>query len=249
MIEVAGILRAISLSGQNELCDPLVQREVFLYRASMSKRPQHSIAAVVLAAGRSTRMGKPKLLMPFRGEPLIMPVLRAAQTLDAQGYPLFWPIVVVTAPHSSPELRGVLAHSDAYSVIAPHADEGMSHSLRVGVDEVLQVSDPVPPAGICVLLGDQPLVDGGLLTKLRDAFLMAPDSFIVPMYQGQRGNPVIIPASCFHHVGELRGDTGARSLFLHAKANVCTIESGTSAVVVDVDTPEAYRDLCLTYGR
>lgn len=216
----------------------------------MSMRPQHSVAAVVLAAGRSKRMGKPKLLMPFCGEPLIMPVLRAALARDGQGYPLFWPVVAVTAPYSSPELCGVLATcSDVYTVTAPHADEGMSHSLRVGVAEALQVSDPIAPSGVCVLLGDQPLVDGDLLLRLRDAFFAAPDSFIVPVHRGQRGNPVIIPASHFRHVADLGGDAGARSLFLRAHANVCTIEAGSPAVLMDVDTPEAYRDLCLTYGR
>lgn len=216
----------------------------------MSRCIQPSVAAVVLAAGRSKRMGKPKLLMPFRGEPIISPVLRAAQELDAQGAPLFWPVVAVTAPYSSPELLGVLANcSGVYTVTAEHADEGMSHSLRVGVAEVLQISDPVPPAGVCVLLGDQPLVDGALLSRLRDAFLLDPDSFIVPVHRGQRGNPVIIPASHLHHVASLNGDAGARFLFLRAQAPVRTIEAGTAAVLTDVDTPEAYRELCLAHGR
>lgn len=216
----------------------------------MRKTIQCSIAAVVLAAGRSQRMGKPKLLMPFRGEALIMPVLRAAQACDAQGIPLFWPVVTVIAPYSSPELRGIIANChNMYSVVAPHADEGMSHSLRVGMAEVLITSDPVPPAGVCVLLGDQPLVDSALLVRLCDAFRMDPYSFIVPVHRGQRGNPVIIPASHFSDVAALNGDAGARSLFLQSQASVRTVEAGSVAVLTDVDTPEAYRDLCLSYGR
>lgn len=216
----------------------------------MSKNTSPPVAAVVLAAGRSRRMGKPKLLMPFRGEPLIAPVLRAALASDGRGRPLFWPVVAVAAPYSAPELCGVLASSSGvYTVTAPHADEGMAWSLRAGVAEVLRVSDPVPPLGVCVLLGDQPLVDSVLLQHLRDAFLLAPDAFAVPVYEGQRGNPVIIPSTRFQDVAALEGDTGARSLFLQAQAVVRTVDFKNSAVLTDVDTPEAYRDLCLAHGR
>ena len=208
------------------------------------------VAGIVLAAGSSSRMGRPKLIMPFRGEPLISPVLRTACAHNEGGYPLLSPVVAVLSPRSAPELRGVLAQQQGLiTVTAEDAEEGMSASLKAGLCEVLRRSDPVMPDGVCVLLGDQPLVDARTLYTLLDAFACQPDAFIVPAHQGQRGNPVIIPSCFFDEIQNVRGDMGARALLRRPDVVVRTVEVGNSSVLLDVDTPEAYRDLRSQHER
>ena len=207
------------------------------------------VAGIVLAAGRSTRMGQSKLLMPFRGEALIRPVLRAALTRNNGGHPLLWPVVAVTAPYSPPELQGIFATCEGlHCVKAADAADGMAHSLRAALREVLLLSYPVVPDGVCVLLGDQPLVDGPTLYTLLDAFALRPDAFIVPTYRGKRGNPVIIPYFFYEDVEALSGDTGARGFLLRPDVTVRTVEVSSPAVLQDVDTPEAYGELCARHG-
>lgn len=216
----------------------------YLYTARMHDASQihPPVAGLILAAGASSRMGQPKLLLPLRGEPVIVHVLRAAAARDASGKPLLDPVLVVLGPHAPDALaRHVSAAPRVRTVRAGDAAQGQAHSLRAGVASLVRQGQAVE--GVCVLLGDQPFVDGRLLERLLQAFAAHPSAFVVPHYEGQRGNPVIIPRMFFPQVLALSGDTGARPLFRHPQAQIQAVEVDSDAVLLDMDTPEAYAAL------
>lgn len=212
------------------------------------------VAGLVLAAGLATRMGCPKLLLPLGQRPMLSYALSAA--LDA---PLH-PVLVVTGPHSPKALQElVYAYKSLTCVHAPHAATGQAASLKAGLAAVLdwekaqQGEGKRPPVqGLCVLLGDQPLVRSFHVRLLLEAFGRRPEAFAVPVAvdcaeadaQGRmrRGNPVIIPRAYFGQVLALEGDTGARPL-LSEQAAVQEIVMPDDAVLRDVDSPQDYESL------
>lgn len=201
------------------------------------------VAGLVLAAGRSLRMGRPKLLLPLGGEPLLAPVLRTALALGTENSPLLEPVAAVVGPAAPGPLRAFLAAHDRLLVTEAHdADLGQAHSLRAGLAAVLEASR-VPPDGVCVFLGDMPLVDVAILRMLLAAFGARPAAFALPVCRGRRGNPVIIPRHMFELTARLQGDTGARPLLDDAEAGINAVAVEDVAVLLDADTPRAYAAL------
>lgn len=188
------------------------------------------IAAIVLAAGQSRRMGGAnKLLIPVDGEPLLARVVEAVLRSKAR------PVIVVTG-HQAEAVRAALVARDVIIAHNPDYAEGMSTSVRVGLEALPQGID-----GALICLGDMPRTDPAMLDRLIDAFNPLEGRAIgVPTYRGKRGNPVLWAARYFPELMRLAGDVGARHLIGdHAEA-VYEIESQDRSVVVDLDTPEAF---------
>jgi molybdenum cofactor cytidylyltransferase len=187
------------------------------------------IACIVLAAGRSTRMGAAnKLLAEVGGGAMVRGVVEAALASAAR------PVLVVTG-HQADEVRAVLAGLDVAFVDNPDYAVGLSSSLKAGIGAV-----PADCAGALVLLGDMPRIAGQHLDALIVAF--APDkgaAIVVPVHCGQRGNPVLWSAAFFKEMLQLDGDAGARQLMASDADQVREIDLGTDAVLADIDTPEA----------
>jgi len=185
------------------------------------------IAAVVLAAGLSSRMGTNKLLQEWRGIPLLRWAVEAALKSDAR------PIIVVTG-NDATRVEAVLKGLDVRFVHNPNYREGLSTSLKAGIQAV-----PASADGAMVLLGDMPEVDATLLNRMVAAF-SPPDgrSICVAMHDHRRGNPVLWARSFFAEIEALSGDEGAKRLFAAHEDLICEIEAG-SAVLRDIDTPEA----------
>ena len=186
------------------------------------------VAALILAAGRSRRMGGPnKLIATFNGTPLVRRVAEAALASRAH------PVIVVTG-HMRGEVEAALAGLDLRFVHNPDFAEGLSASLGTGVAAV-----PEGSAGALVTLADMP----GITAAVLDALIAAFDpregrAIIVPTAAGKRGNPVLWGRAFFPELMRLTGDTGARHLIeAHADA-VHWLEVG-EAIAVDVDTPQA----------
>ena len=186
------------------------------------------ICAIVLAAGRSSRMGEEnKLLLPWRGRTMVRQV--AEKALRAP----FADMVVVTG-HQEDQVREALENGPARLVHNPDYAAGLSTSVRCGVEAA-------PGAdGYAFLLGDMPQVGIGTLEKLVAAF-KSPASLVVPTYQGKRGNPAVIGALYRDELLSLRGDRGARPLLQNHADRVVEIEVEDAGVRFDIDTPEAYR--------
>jgi len=194
-------------------------------------RPKQSpaqVQAVVLAAGRSTRMGGPnKLMAHFDGKPLIRQTVEGALASTAAG-------VVVVTGHQPARIRAALAGLDVAFAHNPDFASGLASSLKAGIAAVGDDAD-----GALIVLGDMPAVSPEVMNRLLSAFREVKGQAIVrATHDGRRGNPVLLPHALFGAVAQLEGDTGARHLVEAGTMRVVDIEVGEAAAI-DVDTPEA----------
>lgn len=194
----------------------------------MSKA-QQQIACIVLAAGRSTRMGAAnKLLTDVGGKAMVRWVAEAALASGAR------PVLVVTG-HQGADVRAALAGLEVAFVENPDYAAGLSTSLKAGIGAV-----PASADGGLVMLGDMPLITGAHLDRLIAAFAEHKGcAIIVSAHAGKRGNPVLWPRACFGEMLQLDGDAGAKRLMAAHAAEILEVDLGTDAIFVDVDTPEA----------
>jgi molybdenum cofactor cytidylyltransferase len=187
------------------------------------------VAAVVLAAGRSTRMGGPnKLVEEIDGRPLVRYAVEAALASRAS------PVIVVTG-HQAGEVMAALAGLDVRFVHNPRFADGLSTSVAAGI---AALGPDVDAAAI--LLGDMPGIDGALIRRLAAALDPARGAhIIVPTIGGERGNPLLFARRFFDALRHLEGDAGARQILkAHAEA-IVEVPIDSEAVRLDVDTPEA----------
>lgn len=192
------------------------------------------IAGLLLAAGRSTRMGGAnKLTRPLRGKPLV------AWAADALLASRASPVVVVTGADAG-DVERALAGRPLRFVHNPDFADGLSSSLRAGIDAL----SAERPAGVVVALGDMPQVQPAHVDRLIDAFSPAEGRTVcVPVHARRRGNPVLWGAHHFEALRTLRGDAGARSLLSELHADVVEVSFDDPGVLLDVDTPEMLLDL------
>ena len=195
--------------------------------AAAAKAPR--IAALVLAAGQSRRMGRNKLLLPIDGTPMV------ARTVDALIASSATDIVVVTG-HQADQVRAALAGRGVAFVHNPDFAAGLSTSLKAGLAAL-----PADADGALVCLGDMPLVTPAHLDRLIAAFNPVEGRLVcVPTYDGKRGNPVLWARQFFAEMQALAGDVGARGLLeRHAEA-LCEVAMNDAGVLLDVDTPDAF---------
>ncbi len=187
------------------------------------------IAAVVLAAGRSTRMrGSNKLLAEIGSKPLARIVVEQALASRAR------PVIVVTG-HERERVEAALAGLPVRLVHNPDFAKGLGSSLRTGIAAV-----PAEADGVIVCLGDMPQVDAALIDRLIAAFDPERSALaVVPTIEGKRGNPVLWSRRFFPELMAIEGDVGARHLIgLYGEAVVEVPLTGKAALV-DIDTPEA----------
>ncbi len=194
-------------------------------------RPGRRIAAIVLAAGRSTRMGGPnKLLAEINDRPLVRIAAQEALASRAR------PVIVVTG-HQRQQVEAALRGLDVKLVHNPDYAEGLSTSVKAGIAAV-----PDDVDGVVVCLGDMPQVNAPLIDKLLGAFDPENGALVaVPSIGGKRGNPVVWSRRFFPELAALQGDTGARHLIASFPEAVTEVPLSGTAALVDVDTPDALK--------
>ena len=191
--------------------------------------PGPRIAALLLAAGRSTRMGGPnKLLEPIDGMPM---VARTAQRLlSSRARP-----IVAVLGNQAEAIDQALGKLPVQRARNPAFTEGLSTSLKCGLAALPNDID-----GVVVCLGDMPLITGRDIDRLIACFNpLEGRAIIVPTRRGKRGNPVLWARRFFAEMAELAGDVGAKHLIGEHAELVCEIEMDSDGVLVDIDTPEA----------
>jgi molybdenum cofactor cytidylyltransferase len=187
------------------------------------------VAAVVLAAGRSTRMGAiNKMLAEIGGKPLVRIAVEQAIASRAK------PVIVVTG-HQHEKVEAALKDLPVRLVRNPDYAEGLGTSLKTGIAAVPENAD-----GAIVCLGDMPQVDAALIDRLVGAFDPERGALvIVPSINGRRGNPVVWSRRFFHDLMSVQGDIGARHLIGTYAEAVVEIPVAGEAALTDVDTPES----------
>ncbi len=198
---------------------------------------RRQVAAIVLAAGRSARMGANKLLAELEGAPLVRHATLAALASPAR------PVVVVVG-NEAERVRAAIADLEVEIVHNPDFATGMASSLRAGIAAVPEA------AGALVCLGDMPRVRGAHLALLLDAFADAADdgAIIVPTCDRKRGNPVLWGRARFAEIAALTGDVGARALIERHAASVHWVAVDDPAILLDIDTPDALASLAPAQG-
>jgi len=186
------------------------------------------VAAVVLAAGRSTRMGAiNKLIAEIGGKPLVR--IAAEQALASRASP-----VIVVTGHQRERVEDALEGLPVRLVHNPDYAEGLGTSLKAGIAAV-----PAEADGAIVCLGDMPQVDSALIDKLIAAFDPERGALVVvPSIGGRRGNPVLWSRRFFPDLMAIQGDIGARHLIGAYTEAVVEVPVADEAALLDVDTPE-----------
>jgi molybdenum cofactor cytidylyltransferase len=162
-----------------------------------------SCAGVVLAAGASRRLGRPKQMVEIGGETLLVRAVRAA--VEAGLEPVF---VVISAGQDV--VFGVDRVVGCRVLVNEGAEEGMASSIRVGVG----AAEEARAGGVVVMACDQPAVSAAHLRLL----VASEDEVVASEYAGRRGVPAYFPAAVFGELMALRGDVGARELLKGAKS-------------------------------
>ena len=192
-------------------------------------QPARNIAALVLAAGRSSRMGGPnKLLAEISGRPLARIAVEQALASRAR------PVIVVTG-HQRERMEAALAGLPVQFAHNQHFADGLATSLRAGISAL-----PADVDGTIVCLGDMPQVDAAMIDRLIDAIDPGKGALIaVPSIDGKRGNPVVWSRRFFPELMAVEGDIGARHLIGRYSEAVVEVPFAGTAALTDIDTPEA----------
>jgi len=196
-------------------------------------RSKKTVAAVVLAAGASRRMGeKNKLLLPVDGIPMVARVVDALQQSRVQR------IIVVTG-HEPERVTEALAGREIEIVHNPSYADGIATSIRTGVAALGEDVD-----GALMALADMPWVSTDVINRLIDAFTADGElSIFIPMFGRKRGNPVLWASQHFSELLALSGDVGGKALFHRHSAAICYVDVESAGVNIDLDTPEALQEL------
>jgi molybdenum cofactor cytidylyltransferase len=188
-----------------------------------------NVTAVILAAGRSTRMGGPnKLLAELGGKALVRIVTEQVLASKASD-------VIVVTGHQAAEVEKALGGLKVKFVRNPDFVAGLASSVKIGIAAVPATADA---AVVC--LGDMPLIDARLVDRLIEAF--APDRgnlIAVPVSDNRRGNPVLWSRRFFNELMTLDGDIGARHLIAKHNEAVAEVPVEGHGAFLDIDTPEA----------
>jgi molybdenum cofactor cytidylyltransferase len=201
-------------------------------RVPVTTDGNRNVAAVILAAGRSTRMGGPnKLLAELGGKTLVRIVTEQALASRASS-------VIVVTGHQADQVESALAGLKVKFVRNGDFADGLASSVKAGIAAVPAAAD-----GAVVCLGDMPLIDARLIDRLIGAF--APDRgnlIAVPVSDGRRGNPVLWSRRFFGELMTLDGDIGARHLIARHGEAVAEVAVEGHGAFLDIDTPQALED-------
>jgi molybdenum cofactor cytidylyltransferase len=218
--------RAASWLARGLLCAG--SRFVIQLAAMESGTRSSQVAAVVLAAGGSVRMGQAKQLLPVNGQPMVRRVTEAVCLAGLDQ------VVVVVGAYAE-EVRDALAGLPVDTVVNPAWAEGMSTSVQEG----LRVLRSEIGAAL-VVLADQPALVPELIRALVDRYRATGALIVAPFYGGQRGNPVLFDRALFPELLAVQGDRGGRRVIARYRGQVERVLVDDVAVMADIDTRQDY---------
>lgn len=196
------------------------------------------ITPIILAAGKSSRMGEQhKLLLDFGGKTLVERVIENVARSN-----LATPILV----YSDPRIRDLCCSYGISMLENENSDLGMSSSMKLGLSHV-----PLKSDGVIFVFGDMPLVSSGILNQMLAAFEAVPDpqgSILAPYYRGHRRLPNIYGRWFFPKIFQIKGDIGPRFILRSHMDRVYKLDFLEETPFFDVDSPEDYQKV-LTYWK
>ncbi len=188
------------------------------------------IAAVVLSAGASSRMGRPKALLPLDGVPFIERIVRALERTRVER-------TLVVLGHNAGAMREAIAYLGVDTVVNPDYARGQLSSLHVAI----RALEGEPVEAILVHLVDHPFIESRLVDRMIERFRADGKLIVVPRFNGRRGHPVLFSARLFPEFLAASLDTGAKPVVRGHPDETLELDTDEAGVLVDIDTPEEYR--------
>ena len=192
---------------------------------------QPMLSAILLAAGQSRRMGRPKQLMPLGQSTLLE---RAVDNLLNSSVDE----TIVVLGHKAQEIGKKIAFKPVKIALNPDYQKGMSSSVAAGLAELNPESQAVMLA-----LADQPLVASATINRLIAAFNSNDKGIALPTHRGRRGHPVIFSIKYRGELLELKGDIGGREIVKNHPDDVLEVPVDSESVISDIDTQDDYQQL------
>jgi molybdenum cofactor cytidylyltransferase len=189
------------------------------------------IIAVVLSAGESSRMGRPKALLPIEGQKFIERIVRVI------GQSKIGRTIVVLGHHAD-QLRGQIEHLPVEVVINGDYQSGQLSSLQAAI-RYIENDDRCD--GMLVHLVDHPFIDVALVDALIQHFRATKKLIVLPRYKGKRGHPVIFSRELFKELLNAPVDQGAKAVVNAHREDTLELEWQNEGITLDIDTPELYR--------
>lgn len=188
-----------------------------------------NIAALILAAGKSSRMGEVKQLLPWLNNTLLGNAIEVANkaTIDK---------VYVVLGAEAQRIQESLTSRNYQVILNQHWQEGLGSSISAGVSGILN-SEPETSA-ILIMLADQPFIDSTYINSMIEHYMGNDGKIIATQYGSKMGVPAIFDKSFFSALQNLKGDLGAGRLIAKNKTNCYSVDPGKKAT--DLDTPEDY---------
>ena len=189
------------------------------------------IAAVVLSAGESSRMGRPKALLPIEGETFIGRIVASLKQAQVGK-------IIVVLGHNSDLLAAAIRPLAVDILINTNYKLGQLSSLQVAVRKLLPDADC---DGMLVHLVDHPYIDASLVDRMIQQFYESKKDIIVPRCHGKRGHPVLFSRALFDELLDAPIDQGAKAVVNAHGNGTLEIDTDEKGITVDIDTPELYR--------
>ena len=194
------------------------------------------IAAIVLAAGMSTRMGSLKQLLPWKNGTIL------GSTIDLYTGGMIDKTIVVVG-YCAAEILNFLEGKPVEWVINEDYQTGMASSLRKGISALGDETDA------CLIgLGDTPLLNRATIASIIKAYKNYQNKIVVPFYKGKKGHPILITKDFFPELLAVQGDIGARTVLKNHWEEVLRLDVEDAGVIIDLDTPESYQNYYCLFG-
>ena len=206
------------------ICAQLVQ-----VRSQKTGQKHHPvISAIILAAGESTRMGKPKLLLPYGDKTIIETVIQTVMESDAKH-------VIVVLGSEKEKIGRQISKNQIIIAENPDYRSGMLSSIQCGLRAVPEGTDTV-----MIVLGDQPMINGMVIDLLTDTLHHTDKGIIIAVHKGKRGHPILIKIKYKKEIEKLGPENSMHDFTGKFASDILEVETETSDVLRDIDTPEDY---------
>lgn len=198
----------------------------------MARAP--SFAGVILAAGASSRMGREKALLPWKGGTFLSTAIQALQRLTDL-------VLVIVGPHNQAELAPVIYANAAFLVLNPHPEDGQFSSLQRGLEEVLNRGRD---AAILTLV-DRPAPQIETIARLKDSFTNSSDETwaVIPEYSGKHGHPIVIGREMIEAFLRAPAASSARDVEHAHQQHILYLAVDDPLVSLNVNTAEDFEKL------
>jgi molybdenum cofactor cytidylyltransferase len=193
---------------------------------------QDDVAALILAAGESSRMGQDKALLEYRGKTFLAAIidhLREAQIRE----------IAVVLGHHAELIQAAVDLSGVRVVLNPDYKRGQTSSLQAG----LAAWDAAGPRAVLLCLVDHPAVGPDVIRCILEYFRKFPAPVTIPVFRGKRGHPVLLGQELFAELMSLPPQEGANTVIRNYGARTKLVEVDGDSILADIDDPEAYRKL------